>query len=148
MVQTSLLFAVNWQFSKIKRNQNPWILKRTPMERFDVTTRQIESSVAYRKLLPIILFFCFMVFQMWTPGSALTWMRASKKGSLYSSMRSSSNKKKKSNIVFIKEEIDVTFKTAWQNSELQRICTAHQIEQAAVQVRQNSNSNRRNWIAT
>jgi hypothetical protein len=51
------------------------------------------------------------------------------------------HKKKKSNIVFIKEDTDVTFKTAWQNSELPRICIAQQIEQAAVQVRQNLNSN-------
>lgn len=50
------------------------------------------------------------------------------------------HKKKKSSIAFIKEDTDVTFKTAWQNSELQRICTAQQIEQEAVRARQKSKS--------
>ena len=51
------------------------------------------------------------------------------------------HKKKKSSIAFIKEDTDVTFKTAWQSSDLQAICTAQQIEQAAVQVCQTSNGN-------
>ena len=51
------------------------------------------------------------------------------------------HKKKKSSITFIKEDTDVSFKTAWQNSELQTICTAQQIEQAAVQEYQALNSN-------
>ena len=51
------------------------------------------------------------------------------------------HKKKKSSIAFNKEDTDVTFKTAWQSSDLQAICTAQQIEQAAVQVCQTSNGN-------
>jgi hypothetical protein len=43
------------------------------------------------------------------------------------------HKKKKSSIAFIKEDTDVSFKTDWQSSDLQAICTAQQIEQAAVQ---------------
>ena len=50
-----------------------------------------------------------------------------------SSMRSSSIKSK---IVFIKEDTDVSFKTAWQTSALQQVCTVQQMEQAAVRAHQ------------
>ena len=50
-------------------------------------------------------------------------------------------KKKKSKIVFIKEDTDVSFKTAWQTSALQQVCTVQQMEQAAMQTHQELNSN-------
>jgi hypothetical protein len=51
------------------------------------------------------------------------------------------HKKKKSKIVFIKEDTDVSFKTAWQTSALQQVCTVQQMEQAAMQAHQELNSN-------
>ena len=53
-------------------------------------------------------------------------------------MRSSSIKSK---IVFIKEDTDVSFKTAWQTSALQQVCTVQQMEQAAMRAHQELNSN-------
>ena len=51
------------------------------------------------------------------------------------------HKKKKSKIVFTKEDTDVSFKTAWQTSALQQVCTVQQMEQAAMQAHQELNSN-------
>ena len=38
--------------------------------------------------------------------------------------------------MFIKEDTDVSFKTAWQTSALQQVCTVQQMEQAAVRAHQ------------
>ena len=43
------------------------------------------------------------------------------------------HKKKKSSIVFVKEDKDVSFKTIWETSVLGQWCTAEQVEQAAKQ---------------
>ena len=51
------------------------------------------------------------------------------------------HRKKKSKIVFIKEDTDVSFKTAWEASTLHQVCTVEQVEQVGMQAHQKLNSN-------
>jgi hypothetical protein len=52
------------------------------------------------------------------------------------------HRKKKSKIVFMKENSDVSFKTAWETSASHQVCTVEQVEQAAMQAHQELNSNK------